>query len=69
MEPSEISKQVIVDLLARDRLGQSRYARKLEDAPIDALREAYEEALDLCQYLRMAINHLKEKEQCNTKQK
>jgi len=47
---------VIADALARDAIGQSRYGTRLQ--PLngrDALRDAYEEALDLCVYLRQAI--------------
>lgn len=44
------------DMLARDRLGRERYGTPLQ--PFNgrgALRDAYEEALDLCVYLRQAI--------------
>jgi hypothetical protein len=47
---------VIADMQARDKLGRERYNVPLQ--PFngrDALRDAYEEALDLCVYLRQAI--------------
>ena len=47
---------VIDDMLARDRLGRERYSTPLQ--PMngrDALVDAYQECLDLCVYLRQAI--------------
>ena len=47
---------VIDDMLARDRLGRERYGTPLQ--PMngrDALVDAYQECLDLCVYLRQAI--------------
>jgi len=44
------------DMLARDKMGASKYGVRLQ--PFngrDALRDAYEESLDLCVYLRQAI--------------
>jgi hypothetical protein len=47
---------VHADLDARDRLGWRQHAKPLlANNGRDALREAYEEALDLAVYLRMAI--------------
>lgn len=47
---------VITDLLARNRLGVERYGRRLvPNNGRDALQDAYEEALDLCAYLRQLI--------------
>lgn len=47
---------VIEDMRARDRLGRERYGVPLQAGNgRDALRDAYEEALDLCVYLRQAI--------------
>lgn len=47
---------VIADMKARDRLGRERYGVPLQPGNgRDALRDAYEEALDLCAYLRQAI--------------
>ena len=48
--------QVVVDLQARKRLGYERYGIALNvDTDKDMLQEAYEEAMDLCIYLRTAI--------------
>jgi hypothetical protein len=47
---------VIEDMRRRDALGQSRYGTRLQ--PFngrDALRDALEEALDMCVYLRQAL--------------
>ena len=47
---------VIEDMQARDRLGRERYGTPLQTRNgRDALRDAYEEALDLAVYLRQAI--------------
>lgn len=51
-----IQDMVIRDIEGRKALGIERYGTLLQ--PFngrDALRDAYEEALDLCQYLRQAI--------------
>lgn len=48
---------VLSDMRARDRLGRRRYGFPLRpNNGRDALRDAYEEALDLCVYLRQAIH-------------
>lgn len=47
---------VIEDMENRDKLGEHRYGTKLQ--PFngrDALRDAYDESLDLCVYLRCAL--------------
>lgn len=47
---------VLADLSARAAVGQEKYGTPLQ--PFngrDALMDAYQEALDLCQYLRQAI--------------
>ncbi len=47
---------VVADMQARDQLGRERYGVPLQ--PFngrDALRDAYEESLDLCAYLRQAL--------------
>ncbi len=52
----EIWPLVIADMQARDAVGRERYGTPLQ--PFngrDALMDAYEEALDLCAYLRQAI--------------
>ena len=48
--------RVIMDMAARDQVGRARYGVPLQPHNgRDALRDAYEEALDLCAYLRQAI--------------
>ena len=63
---SDITKQVIADLTARDLMGWSKYGRAVEDAEIDALQEAYEEGLDWCIYLKLYINRQKERQKHET---
>ena len=47
---------VIADMAERDRLGRARYGTPLRPHNgRDALVDAYQEALDLCAYLRQAI--------------
>ncbi len=47
---------VIMDMARRDHVGRIRYGVQLQPHNgRDALRDAYEEALDLCAYLRQAI--------------
>lgn len=47
---------VIEDLLERRRVGTERYGTPLQaHNGRDALVDAYQEALDLCQYLRQVI--------------
>ena len=47
---------VVADMQARDKLGRERYGVPLQpNNGRDSLRDAYEEALDLCAYLRQAI--------------
>lgn len=47
---------VIEDMRARDYVGRARYGTALRPHNgRDALWDAYEEALDLCAYLRQAI--------------
>jgi hypothetical protein len=47
---------VIADMGARDRLGAARYGTRLQPHNgRDGLRDAYEEALDLCVYLRTVL--------------
>jgi hypothetical protein len=51
-----IQDMVIADIEARKAVGLQRYGTLLQ--PFngrDALMDAYQEALDLCQYLRQAI--------------
>lgn len=47
---------VIEDMSARDHVGRKRYGTPLQaNNGRDALQDAYEEALDLCVYLKQAI--------------
>lgn len=51
-----ITDLVRADIDARDRIGIERYGRRLQaNNGRDALRDAYEEALDLAFYLRQCI--------------
>lgn len=53
---TSIADLVLADVADRKRLGIERYGVALQaDNGRDALRDAYEEALDLCMYLRQAI--------------
>ena len=48
--------QVIADLEARKQFGTKKYGQPLTaENELDMLQEAYEESLDLCVYLRCAI--------------
>jgi hypothetical protein len=52
----EIFPLVIHDLLKREQIGIERYGESLKaNNGRDSLRDAYEEALDLCLYLRQRI--------------
>ena len=47
---------VVADMLARDNVGRAKYGTPLQAGNgRDALRDAYEEALDLAVYLRQAL--------------
>lgn len=47
---------VVVDMVRRDQAGEAKYGVRLQPHNgRDVLRDAYEEALDLCVYLRSAI--------------
>lgn len=47
---------VIAEMTARDRVGRERYGVPLQAFNgRDQLRDAFEEALDLCVYLRAAL--------------
>lgn len=55
-DSTPIWELVIADMRARDKVGRQRYGVPLQASNgRDALRDAYEEALDLCAYLRQAI--------------
>ena len=52
----DITPLVIQDLEQRSKVGIETYGRPLQaNNGRDALWDAYEEALDLCQYLRQVI--------------
>lgn len=52
----EVWPLVVADMHARNALGSKRYGTPLRaNNGRDVLRDAYEEALDLCAYLRQAI--------------
>jgi hypothetical protein len=49
-------EEVIKDMQARDSFGRQKYGTPLQAFNgRDALRDAYEESLDLCVYLRQAL--------------
>lgn len=51
----DVTQAVIADLKDRTRLGVQKYGRPLQTQNgRNALQDAYEEALDLCQYLKQA---------------
>lgn len=51
-----IQDLVVADVLARKEIGRQRYGTVLQpNNGRDALRDAYEEALDLCQYLKQTL--------------
>ncbi len=53
---------VIQDMHSRDQTEQQRYGTRLQaNNGRDALRDAYEEALGLCVYLRQAIEERRQK--------
>ena len=53
--------QVIADLEARKQFGTKKYGQPLTaENELDMLQEAYEESLDLCVYLRCAIEKKKD---------
>jgi hypothetical protein len=59
-ESLPIWKLVIVDMHERDYIGRQKYGTPLQaHNGRDALVDAYQEALDLCVYLRQAIEERK----------
>jgi hypothetical protein len=55
----EITKEVIMDLASRSKRGLEKYNTTLgENNHQNMLQHAYEEALDLAQYLKKEINTL-----------
>lgn len=60
-ERPAIQDLVIADIEARKALGRTKYGTLLQAFNgRDALVDAYQEALDLCQYLRQAIEERNE---------
>lgn len=56
----DIAELVKIDIDARSELGKSKYGERLQaHNGRDALLDAYQEALDLCQYLRQALEERK----------
>ena len=59
----DISELVKADIEKRAELGQLKYGERLKpNNGRDALIDAYQEALDLCMYLRQLIEERKNKE-------
>lgn len=59
-----VTEQVIADLKQRTKAGKKKYGRVLETHNgRDALWDAYEEALDLAQYLKQAIMERDDKQE------
>ena len=57
VDKSEITQQIYGDLLSRNRRGLIKYNQLLDhNNSDDMIQHAYEEALDLCQYLKKEIN-------------
>lgn len=55
-EGEKIIPLVLADLQARSDIGKEKYGTELRaNNGRDALTDAYQEALDMCQYLRQAI--------------
>jgi len=55
-EGRDVTAQVIEDIRARSEMGRRKYGTVLRtDNGRDALMDAYQEALDLCCYLKQAI--------------
>lgn len=63
-DADDVARLVIADMERRRQLGLARYGRPV--VPFngrDALWDAYEEALDLCVYLRQAIEEVRRERQ------
>ena len=55
--PPDTIDRVLVDMQARKQLGYDRYGVSLNHlSDKDFLKEAYEEAMDLCVYLRAELD-------------
>ena len=53
---SPVFDRVVSDLRRRDELGFQQFGKPIVAGDRDGLREAYEEALDLCVYLRAELD-------------
>lgn len=58
---------VIADLRDRAEVGFKKYGHYLDQSPDDMLQHAYEEALDLCMYLKTEIIRKKREKEVNAK--
>lgn len=59
-ETRPVWELVVQDMMDRDHVGRQRYGTPLQvNNGRDALVDAYQEALDLCVYLRQAIEERK----------
>lgn len=65
-----IVEEVRADLLRRSQLGINKYGVTLDRVDINLkgwLTHAYEEALDLCNYLKRSIKEIENNEETNNK--
>ena len=58
--PTGIEKLVCNDIAARQALGIKKYGCTVAESPDDMLNHAYQEALDLCVYLKAEIEKRKQ---------
>ena len=58
---------VIADLRDRAEVGFKKYGCTIDRSPDDMLQHAYEEALDLCMYLKTEIIRKKREKEVNAK--
>lgn len=56
---------VIADLRDRAEFGRKKYGHTLDQSPDDMLQHAYEEALDLCMYLKTEIKRKQKEKEVN----
>lgn len=62
---SQTYKEVITDLIHREKMGMKKYGTTVDDAGLTStewIQHAYEEALDLAIYLKRLMNQAKAKE-------
>lgn len=53
--------KVVSDLFYREQLGIRKYGCRVDQSQDDMLQHAYEEALDMCMYLKTEIERRKNK--------